>query len=231
MFPGPATLPLPWLAAAARIRRCVIHRLSTVTPFAARRQSVTLLNSKIVYTHTDEAPALATASLLPIIRAFAGAAGIDVESKDISLAGRILANFPELLAESQRQADALAELGELAKTPEANIIKLPNISASVPQLIAAIEELQQHGYQVPDYPEEPDNDDEAAIKSALCQSARQCRQPGASRGQLRSSRRPTGQGVRPEASPFDGSLVRRFQVACRVHDRVAISMAASNRMS
>ncbi len=165
MFPGPATLPLLWLAAVAGVRRCVIHRLSTVTPFAARRPSVTPSNSKIVYTHTDEAPALATASLLPILRAFAGAAGIDVECKDISLAGRILANFPEHLSESQRQSDALSELGEMAKKPEANIIKLPNISASVPQLLAAIEELQQHGYQVPDYPEEPDNDDEAAIKA------------------------------------------------------------------
>ncbi len=126
---------------------------------------MTLSQSKIVYTHTDEAPALATASLLPIIRAFAAAAGIEVESKDISLAGRILASFPEFLSESQRQADALAELGELAKTPEANIIKLPNISASVPQLIAAIEELQQHGFPVPDYPEEPKTEEQKAIKA------------------------------------------------------------------
>ena len=121
--------------------------------------------SKIVYTHTDEAPALATASLLPIIRAFTAPAGIEVEWKDISLAGRILASFPEFLSESQRQSDALCELGELAKTPEANIIKLPNISASIPQLIAAIEELQQHGFAVPDYPEEPQDDEQKAIKS------------------------------------------------------------------
>ena len=124
-----------------------------------------LQSPKIIYTHTDEAPALATQSLLPIIRAYAGAAGIQVETKDISLAGRILANFPEHLDENQRQADALAELGMLAKTPEANIIKLPNISASIPQLVAAIEELQNHGFSVPDFPEEPESDQEKEIRS------------------------------------------------------------------
>ncbi|WP_153557407.1 NADP-dependent isocitrate dehydrogenase [Roseimaritima sediminicola] len=116
--------------------------------------------NQIVYTLTDEAPALATRSLLPIIRAFTKTAGVSVELKDISLAGRILAAFPERLDEQQRRGDALAELGELAKTPAANIIKLPNISASIPQLTAAIAELQQHGYDVPDYPE--DAEDEAA---------------------------------------------------------------------
>ena len=110
---------------------------------------------KIIYTHTDEAPALATASLLPIVRAFAAAADIDVELRDISLAGRILAQFPDRLAAEQRVPDALAELGELAKTPAANIIKLPNISASLPQLRAAIAELQDQGYAIPDLPEEP----------------------------------------------------------------------------
>ena len=110
---------------------------------------------RIVYTHTDEAPALATASLLPIVRAFAGAADVDVELRDVSLAGRILARFPELLAFEQRVPDALAELGELARTPEANIVKLPNISASLPQLRAAIAELQDKGYAIPDYPEDP----------------------------------------------------------------------------
>ncbi len=120
---------------------------------------------KIIYTKTDEAPALATYSLLPIVQAFADAAGIDVETRDISLAGRILANFPDKLRDDQRQRDALAELGELAKTPEANIIKLPNISASVPQLMAAIAELQSKGYDVPDYPEEPANDDEREINA------------------------------------------------------------------
>ena len=110
---------------------------------------------KIIYTHTDEAPALATASLLPIVRAFAGAAGVDVELRDISLAGRILARFPELLTPEQRVPDALAELGELATTPAANIIKLPNISASLPQLKAAIAELQDKGYAIPGYPDDP----------------------------------------------------------------------------
>lgn len=119
----------------------------------------------IIYTITDEAPALATYSLLPIIQTFAGPAGVQVSTKDISLAGRILANFPESLTQEQRQSDALAELGELAKTPEANIIKLPNISASIPQLHAAIKELQSHGYAVPDYPAEPKNDAEKEIKT------------------------------------------------------------------
>ena len=119
---------------------------------------------KIVYTLTDEAPALATASLLPIVRAFASAADIEIEVRDISLAGRILAQFPDSLDDEQRVADALAELGELAETPEANIIKLPNISASVPQLKAAIEELQGKGYAIPDYPEEPADDEQREIR-------------------------------------------------------------------
>jgi isocitrate dehydrogenase len=120
--------------------------------------------SKILYTKTDEAPALATYSFLPIVKAFTAKAGIDVETRDISLAGRILATFPDLLNEEQKMGDALAELGELAKTPEANIIKLPNISASIPQLKAAIAELQAAGFAVPSYPEEPKNDEEVAIK-------------------------------------------------------------------
>jgi isocitrate dehydrogenase len=118
------------------------------------------MTMKIIYTHTDEAPALATQSLLPIIRAFSAAADVDVELRDISLAGRILAQFPDELSEDQRVADALAELGELAKTPDANIIKLPNISASGPQLKAAIRELQEQGYALPDYPEEPSSDEQ-----------------------------------------------------------------------
>jgi len=122
--------------------------------------------SKVIYTYTDEAPALATHSFLPIIEAFAGAAGIEVELRDISLAGRILAQFPDRLTDEQRVADALAELGELAKTPEANIIKLPNISASIPQLKAAIKELQERGYDVPDYPESPSSDEERAVREA-----------------------------------------------------------------
>ena len=114
----------------------------------------------IIYTKVDEAPQLASASLLPIIRVFASAAGISIGTKDISLAGRIIAAFPERLSESQRQPDDLAELGELVKKPDANVIKLPNISASAPQLIAAITELQSQGYDLPDYPEEPQTDAE-----------------------------------------------------------------------
>ena len=113
--------------------------------------------SKIIYTITDEAPMLATYSFLPIVKSFTRSAGIEVETRDISLAGRIIANFPEKLTEQQKQSDDLSELGEMAKTPDANIIKLPNISASIPQLKAAISELQKHGYDVPDYPDEPAN--------------------------------------------------------------------------
>jgi isocitrate dehydrogenase len=120
--------------------------------------------ARIIYTHTDEAPALATYSLLPIIRAMTKPAGVVVETKDISLAGRIIASFPENLAAAQRQPDDLAELGALAQTPDANIIKLPNISASVPQLTAALKELQDKGYKLPDYPEEPRNEAEKKIK-------------------------------------------------------------------
>ncbi|TAJ09961.1 MAG: NADP-dependent isocitrate dehydrogenase [Nitrospirae bacterium] len=121
--------------------------------------------SKIIYTKTDEAPMLATYSFLPIINAFSKAAGVSVELRDISLAGRILAVFPEYLTPGQKQPDALTELGELAKTPEANIIKLPNISASLPQLNAAIKELQSQGYKLPEYPENPKDDKEKDIKA------------------------------------------------------------------
>ncbi|MEU9037312.1 NADP-dependent isocitrate dehydrogenase [Streptomyces sp. NPDC048352] len=124
-----------------------------------------MTDSTIIYTHTDEAPALATYSFLPVIQAYASTAGVNVETRDISLAGRIIALFPEYLEESQRIADALAELGELAKTPEANIIKLPNISASIPQLKAAIAELQGQGYALPDYPDDPKSDEEREIRA------------------------------------------------------------------
>ena len=120
--------------------------------------------AKIMYTRTDEAPLLATYSLKPIVEAFARTAGVEVETRDISLAGRIIALFPERLTDAQRLDDALAELGELAKTPGANIIKLPNISASVPQLKAAIAELQSQGYDVPDYPEDPQTDEEKDVR-------------------------------------------------------------------
>ncbi|MCF1592646.1 NADP-dependent isocitrate dehydrogenase [Streptomyces muensis] len=124
-----------------------------------------MTDSTIIYTHTDEAPALATYSFLPVVQAYASQAGVTVETRDISLAGRIIAVFPEYLAEDQRIPDALAELGELAKTPEANIIKLPNISASIPQLKAAIAELQGQGYALPNYPDDPKTDEEREIQA------------------------------------------------------------------
>lgn len=124
-----------------------------------------MTDSTIIYTHTDEAPALATYSFLPVIEAYASTAGVTVENRDISLSGRIIASFPEYLDENQRIDDALAELGELAKTPSANIIKLPNVSASIPQLKAAIAELQQQGYALPDYPDDPQTDEEKDVRA------------------------------------------------------------------
>ena len=121
--------------------------------------------AKIIYTRTDEAPLLATYSFLPIIEAFARTAGVDVESRDISLAGRIIAQFPDRVSDEQREADALAELGELAKTPEANIIKLPNISASIPQLKGAIAELREQGYDLPEYPDSPSTDEDRDVRA------------------------------------------------------------------
>jgi isocitrate dehydrogenase len=122
-------------------------------------------DSTIIYTHTDEAPALATYSFLPVVQAYASTAGVSVETRDISLAGRIIASFPERLQEGQRIEDALAELGQLAKTPGANIIKLPNISASIPQLKAAVAELQQQGYALPDYPDDPKSDEDRDVRA------------------------------------------------------------------
>ncbi|RYZ76507.1 MAG: NADP-dependent isocitrate dehydrogenase, partial [Proteobacteria bacterium] len=119
----------------------------------------------IIYTKTDEAPALATYSFLPIVQAFTKHSGITVETRDISLAGRIISQFPDFLTEDQKIGDALSELGALTLTPEANIIKLPNISASVPQLKAAIAELQAKGYKLPDLPENPTTDAEKDIKA------------------------------------------------------------------
>ncbi|WP_329130272.1 NADP-dependent isocitrate dehydrogenase [Streptomyces sp. NBC_01476] len=124
-----------------------------------------MADSTIIYTHTDEAPALATYSFLPVIEAYASTAGVSVESRDISLSGRIIAAFPEYLEEGQRIADALAELGELARTPAANIIKLPNISASIPQLKAAVAELQAQGYALPDYPDDPKSDADKDVRA------------------------------------------------------------------
>ncbi|MFD6249683.1 NADP-dependent isocitrate dehydrogenase, partial [Streptomyces roseolus] len=124
-----------------------------------------MTDSTIIYTHTDEAPALATYSFLPVIQAYASTAGVTVETRDISLAGRIIASFPEFLQEEQRIGDALAELGELAKTPAANIIKLPNVSASIPQLKAAIAELQGQGYALPDYPDDPKTEQDQDVRA------------------------------------------------------------------
>jgi isocitrate dehydrogenase len=123
------------------------------------------MNAKIIYTLTDEAPMLATYSLLPIVQAWTRTAGVDVETRDISLAGRVLAAFPDFLRDDQRRNDDLSELGELAKTPEANIIKLPNISASIPQLVGAIRELQSQGFALPDYPETPATEEQKQIKA------------------------------------------------------------------
>ena len=122
-------------------------------------------NARIIYTITDEAPMLATHSLLPIIQSFIGKADIKLDTKDISLAARVLAVFPEYLKENQRVSDALSELGQLVKNPEANIIKLPNISASIPQLISTIEELQKKGYSIPSYPEAPKDDKQRDIQA------------------------------------------------------------------
>ena len=120
----------------------------------------------IIYTKVDEAPELASGSFLPIIRAFTAPAGINVGTKDISLAGRVLAQFPGRLTNKQRQSDDLMELGELVKKHHANVIKLPNISASVPQLKACIKELQEHGYDIPDYPDDPKSDEELSVLTA-----------------------------------------------------------------
>ena len=146
----------------ARLRRITLVGSSEYVVTAIKYMAE---KSKIIYTLTDEAPALATHSLLPIVQAFTSVCGVDVETRDISLAGRVLANFPDNLTQDQKMGDALAELGELAQRPEANIIKLPNISASVPQLKAAIAELQAKGYTVPDYPADPSTDEEHAIHS------------------------------------------------------------------
>jgi len=124
-----------------------------------------MTDSTVFYTFTDEAPALATRSLLPIVRAFASAAGVGVETRDISLAGRIVDVFPERMKPSQESDDDLDALGQLAKQPEANIIKLPNISASVPQLKSAIAELQTAGYDIPDFPDDPETDEENEIRA------------------------------------------------------------------
>ena len=174
-------------------------------------------NLEIMWTKVDEAPALATYSLLPIVEAFVGAAGVSVKLKDISLAGRILANFPEKLTPAQRINDELTELGELTLKPEANIMKLPNISASIPQLKAAIKELQGKGYDVPDYPDNPTTDAEKDIKSRYGKVFGSVVNPVLARGQFRPPRRRRRQAIRPQQSAQDGRLEQGLQIACGVH--------------
>ena len=171
----------------------------------------------IIYTKVDEAPQLASASLLPIIRAFTKEAGITVGTKDISLAGRILANFPEYLTDAQKQSDDLAELGELVKQPDANVIKLPNISASQPQLNAAIKELQAQGYKLPDYPVEPKTDEEKTVKAKYDAIKGSAVKPGAARGQLRPPRTEGRQGIRQEEPAPHGRMAADLQDPCRHH--------------
>ena len=167
--------------------------------------------AKIIYTHTDEAPLLATYSFLPIIAAYAKTAGVEVETRDISLAARVLAQFPDRLTAEQRVDDALAELGELATKPEANIIKLPNISASISQLKATIAELQSQGYDLPGLPREPADRRGARDPRPLRQGQGLRGQPGAARGQLRPPRARVGEELRQVAPALDGCLEQRLE--------------------
>ena len=180
-------------------------------------------DSKIIYTHTDEAPLLATYSFLPIIEAYAEKAGVAVETRDISLAGRILASFADRLPEDQQVTDDLAELGDLAKTPEANIVKLPNVSASIPQLKAAIAELQEQGFDLPDYPDNPQSDEEKDVRATLRQGQGQRGQPGAARGQLRPPRAGVGEELRPQAPALDGGVELGLEDQRRAHGRPTTS--------
>ena len=175
--------------------------------------------ARIIYTETDEAPALATYSLLPIVKAFTQSAGIAVETRDISLAGRILAAFPESLKPEQKHSDDLAELGELATKPEANIIKLPNISASVPQLTAAIRELQSQGYAVPNYPEEPKTDAEKSIQAKYSKVLGSAVNPVLREG---NSDRRASASVKEYAKKHPhsmGAWTCEFEISCRPHGR------------
>ena len=165
----------------------------------------------IIYTKVDEAPELASASFLPIIRSFTKAAGLTIGTRDISLAGRILANFPEYLTDEQKQSDDLAELGQMVKQPDANVIKLPNISASQPQLNAAMKELQDQGYKLPDYPSDPSTDEEKSVKARYDAINGFCREPGAARGQLRPPRSEGRQGIRQEKPAPHGRMGVFFQ--------------------
>ena len=172
----------------------------------------------IIYTKVDEAPELASASLLPIVRFFADAADVTVETRDISLAGRILGSFPEYLTEAQRQPDDLAVMGELVTTPSANVIKLPNISASVPQLTAAIAELQAQGYAVPDYPEEPKTEAEKAVAREVRRDQGLRREPGPAGRQLGPPVGAGGEGLCAGEPAFDGGVVADVEDACVVDE-------------
>lgn len=164
-----------------------------------------MTKSKIIWTKTDEAPALATYALLPIIQSYTKNSGIEVETKDISLTGRIIANFPDNLTEEQKIPDYLMQLSELAKTPEGNIIKLPNISASIPQLQAAIKELQENGYDIPDYPEEPKNEAEKALQARFAVVLGSAVNPVLREGN--SDRRPAA-SVKKSAQKFPHKMMR-----------------------
>ncbi len=155
---------------------------------------------KLTWTKTDEAPALASYALLPILRAYFKGTGVEIETADISLAGRIIANFPECLRNDQKIPDELTRLGKLAQTPEANIIKLPNISASIPQLREAIAELRGKGYNIPDYPEPAVDRGGACAAGPLCRGPGLGGEPRIARGQFGSSRFEVGESVRAEAS-------------------------------
>ena len=162
--------------------------------------------SKILYTLTDEAPALATYSFLPIVEAFASKAGVAVETRDISLSGRILAAMAEVLPQDQTTHDALAELGALAKTPEANIVKLPNISASIPQLKAAIAELQEKGFALPNYPDDPRTNAERGIKAKYDKVKGSAVNPVLREGNSDRRAPQSREIIRPKASPSHGHM-------------------------
>ena len=185
----------------------------------AQGDGMTKQNPVIIWTWTDEAPALATLSLLPIVRAFTRGTGVSLEVWDISLAGRIIANFPEHLAETQRMPDYLAQLGELTHRPEANIIKLPNISASVPQLADAIKELQEKGYKVPDYPENPRNESERAIQACYAKVLGSAVNPVIRQGNS-DRRAPASVKQFARKTPHqDGRMESGFEISRGAHDR------------
>ena len=173
----------------------------------------------IIWTKIDEAPALATHPSFPSSTHLQREPALRFETRDISLAGRIIANFPDYLTEKQRIPDYLAQLGELTLTPEANIIKLPNVSASIPQLMAAIKELRAHGYNLPDYPEEPKTDAEKELQARYAKCLGERREPGAAARELGSQGAAFGKTVFKEASAQNGRMGQGFEIPCRPYDR------------